>query len=124
MNRTSIDEQQRRSDEEERTRRRARARAGEHEGHGEREGFDMARLREVGRNLGMQVGEQARKRPYVALGAAAGVGFVAGSLFGSRLGQMLLAAGLGYFAKNVLEGDIGERLQDNIEKIAHERMNG
>ena len=62
---------------------------------------EIARLREVGRNLGGQIDEQVRKRPYVGLGAAAGVGFVAGSLLGSRLGQVLLAAGIGYAAKRV-----------------------
>jgi len=83
---------------------------------------DIGRLRDVGRNLATQLEQQAGKRPFVVIGAAAGVGFVAGSVFGSRLGQVLLAAAAGYFAKNVLEGDIGlERLEDNLEKLAHER---
>jgi ElaB/YqjD/DUF883 family membrane-anchored ribosome-binding protein len=123
MNRTSIDEQetnasQNASQEERKGKRR---RVDERE-QGESPPRDLARLREVGRNLAIQVEEQARKRPYVALGAAAGVGFVAGSLFGSRLGQVLLAAGIGYVAKNVFDGDIGiERLEENLEKLAHER---
>lgn len=86
------------------------------------QGLDVARLREVGKNLGAQIEEQVQKRPYVVIGAAAGVGFVAGSLFGSRLGQMLLAAGLGYVAKNLLSGDIDvERLQEKLEEISGER---
>lgn len=114
MNRTSIDEQGQRAQQPQGT--------GERERREEERGIEMARLREVGRNLGAQIEEQVQKRPYVVLGAAAGIGFVAGSLFGSRLGQVLLAAGLGYVAKNVLSGDLDvERLQEGIEKLAHER---
>ncbi|HEX8793430.1 MAG TPA: DUF883 C-terminal domain-containing protein [Polyangiaceae bacterium] len=89
---------------------------------GDEHGIDVARLREVGKNLGAQIEEQVQKRPYVVIGAAAGIGFVAGSLFGSRLGQMLLAAGLGYVAKNLVGGDIDvERLQEKLEEISGER---
>ena len=83
---------------------------------------DIGRLRDVGRNLAAQLEQQTVKKPFFVIGAAAGLGFVAGSVLGSRLGQVLLAAAAGYFAKNVLEGDIGlERLEDNLEKLAHER---
>jgi len=88
-------------------------------------GLDVARLREVGRNLGEQIEEQVQKRPYVVIGAAAGIGFVAGSLFGSRLGQMLLAAGLGYVAKNLIAGEIDvERLKEKLEELSGERSTG
>jgi hypothetical protein len=61
----------------------------------------------------------------VVIGAAAGLGFVAGSLFGSRLGQVLLAAGVGYLAKNVLEGDIGiDHIKEGIERLTNERVQG
>jgi ElaB/YqjD/DUF883 family membrane-anchored ribosome-binding protein len=87
--------------------------------------LEIDRLREAGRNLGSQIDEQVRKRPYVVLGAAAGVGFVAGSLLGSRLGQVLLAAGLGYAAKRVLGDDFGiERIQTEIEKLTGEAERG
>ncbi len=98
------------------------ARTQQQEQHHQEHGLDVARLREVGKNLGGQIEEQVHKRPYVVIGAAAGIGFVAGSLFGSRLGQMLLAAGLGYVAKNLLAGDIDvERLQEKLEEISGER---
>jgi hypothetical protein len=104
-----------------------RARGGERTG-GDGEplrALEMERLRAVGRNLGAQLGEQVQKRPYVVIGAAAGLGFVAGSLLGSRLGQMLLAAGIGYVAKNLAEGDIGvERIQERLEQLAGEREPG
>jgi ElaB/YqjD/DUF883 family membrane-anchored ribosome-binding protein len=91
----------------------------------ERARMELARLREAGKNIGMQLEEHVHKRPYVVIGAAVGVGFVAGSLFGSRLGQVLIAAGIGYVAKNVLEGDIGmDRIQDGIERLARERSAG
>jgi hypothetical protein len=80
---------------------------------------DMAQLREVGRNLGTQLEQQAVRRPYVVVGASLGVGFVAGSLFGSRIGQMVLAVGLGYAAKNVFGGGEGmERIRGGIDKLA------
>jgi hypothetical protein len=87
-------------------------------------GADMDRWREVGRNLGTQIEEQVQKRPYVVVGAAAGIGFVAGSLFGSRLGQMLLMAGLGYVVKNMLEGDSVDTLQESLENLTSERTSG
>lgn len=63
-------------------------------------------LAEVARNLGSQIDEQVHKRPYVVLGSTAALGFVAGSLLGSRFGQLVLAVGLGYVARNVLGGEI------------------
>lgn len=87
--------------------------------------LEVERLREVGRNLAGQLDEQVRKRPYVVLGAAAGFGFMAGSLLGSRLGQVMLAAGLGYAAKRVLGDDFGiERIQAEIEKLTGEAGRG
>jgi ElaB/YqjD/DUF883 family membrane-anchored ribosome-binding protein len=83
--------------------------------------FELGRWREVGQNLSTQIDEQIHKRPYVAVGAAAGVGFVAGSLFGSRLGQVLVAVGFGYFAKTLL-GDAAslEAIQAGLEKMTGE----
>jgi ElaB/YqjD/DUF883 family membrane-anchored ribosome-binding protein len=119
MNRTNIDDPQPQHKAQEKPRTRG-ARAAEHD-DAQRRKTEVARLREVGRNLGEQIDEQVRKRPYVALGAAAGVGFVAGSLFGSRLGQVLLAAGIGYAAKHALGGDLGlDRIQAAIEKLTRE----
>jgi ElaB/YqjD/DUF883 family membrane-anchored ribosome-binding protein len=81
----------------------------------------LDRLREVARNLGGQLDEQVHKRPYAVLGAALGVGFAAGSVLGSRLGQVLLAGGLGYVAKHFLGPDFGiERIQATLEKLAAE----
>ncbi|MDP9033925.1 MAG: hypothetical protein M3O50_03900 [Myxococcota bacterium] len=80
--------------------------------------IEIAKLRDVGRNLGSQLEEQTRKRPYVVVGAAAGVGFVAGSILGSRLGQLILAAGLGYALKNVFRGDL---LEEGMGKLAQEQ---
>jgi hypothetical protein len=50
---------------------------------------------------------------------------VAGSLLGSRLGQVMIAAGLGYAAKRVLGDDFGiERIQAEIEKLTGEAERG
>ncbi|MGD0676732.1 MAG: hypothetical protein ABSC94_15065 [Polyangiaceae bacterium] len=89
----------------------------------ERRRAQVARLREVSVNLGQQIGDQVRKRPYAAIGAAAAVGFVAGSIFGSRPGQLVLACGLGYLARNALNGPAGvERIQAGLEKLAGEAV--
>ncbi len=83
--------------------------------------IEIDRLKQVGRNLGGQLDEQVRKRPYVVLGAAVGAGFVAGSILGSRLGQMLLAVGMGYGVKRMLGEDFGiERIQAELEKLTGE----
>jgi ElaB/YqjD/DUF883 family membrane-anchored ribosome-binding protein len=83
--------------------------------------LELGRWRDAGRNLSTQIDEQVHKRPYVALGAAAGIGFVAGSLFGTRLGQLVMAIGLGYVAKGIL-GDLAslEALQVGLEKMTGE----
>jgi hypothetical protein len=125
MNRPNADDSQQQPPREER----AQAHSGRHPEPGcrsdasgtARRPIEMDRLREVGRNLGSQIDEQVRKRPYVVLGAAAGFGFVAGSVLGSRLGQMLLAVGVGYAAKRVLGGDFGiDRIQAELEKLTGE----
>jgi ElaB/YqjD/DUF883 family membrane-anchored ribosome-binding protein len=128
MNRTNVDEQGQRVRDEERQEGRPRhiSERVRRRMAGEEGGIEMDRLREVGRNIGSQLEEQVQKRPYVVIGAAAGIGFVAGSLFGSRLGQMLLAAGIGYLVKNVVNGDIGvDRIQERLERLTQEgRENG
>ena len=122
MNRPSVGEQEGRSYVDERKGGWTRSEVGD---EGERDegqpGIDLARLREAGLHARRQFEEQLRKRPYVVLGASAGVGFVVGSVLGSRLGQLIVAAGVGYFAKSVLERDVVDRLLHEIEKLANER---
>ncbi len=115
MNRTNIGESTEPFASEARRGERARR-----ESESEHRRVEVERLREAGRNLGAQIEEQVRKRPYVVLGAAVGIGFVAGSLFGSRLGQMLLAAGVGYMAKDMVGGEGFERLQEGLERLTGE----
>src|SRR5580658_8233765 len=74
MNHTDLENQAERAARDERFGARRARRPGE-----SRRRFEMERLREVGKNLGGQIDEQVRKRPYVAVGAALGAGFVAGS---------------------------------------------
>jgi hypothetical protein len=121
MNSTNIDESQARPHEAAGSRRSERTGRTEGAEPGSRRRIKLDRLREVGRNLGVQLDEQVRKRPYVVLGSALGVGFAAGSVLGSRLGQVLLAAGVGYVAKHFLGPDFGiERIQATLEKLASE----
>jgi hypothetical protein len=123
MNRPNADEQQspRGQERAEQGARRTEAGARADAASSPRKSIEVDRLREVGRNLGGQLDEQVRKRPYVVLGAAVGAGFVAGSVLGSRLGQVLLAAGIGYAAKRMLGGDFGlDRIQAELERLTGE----
>jgi ElaB/YqjD/DUF883 family membrane-anchored ribosome-binding protein len=55
------------------------------------------------KSFGHTLESQMRTRPYVALAATAGVSFLAGSILGTRVGRLALAAGAGYLATRVLE---------------------
>jgi ElaB/YqjD/DUF883 family membrane-anchored ribosome-binding protein len=123
MNRPNADEQQspRGQERAEQSARRTEAGARAESTSPSWKSIEVDRLREVGRNLGGQLDEQVRKRPYVVLGAAVGAGFVAGSVLGSRLGQVLLAAGIGYAAKRMLGEDFGlDRIQAELERLTGE----
>jgi hypothetical protein len=109
MNRTDLEDQAQRASYDRGDRRTGAA------------GIDIERLRRAGQNLGGQVDQQVRKRPYVAVGLAAGLGFLAGSIFGSRLGQMVLAMGVGFVVKSALAGDFApEKVRSRLEKITGE----
>jgi hypothetical protein len=83
--------------------------------------FSAARWISAGRNLGIQLEEQVQKRPLLLLGATVGVGFAAGSLFGSRLGQLVLAAGVGYCLRNAAGPDAAMgRVRAGLERLAGE----
>jgi ElaB/YqjD/DUF883 family membrane-anchored ribosome-binding protein len=121
MNQTNIADVHADSSNESRADRRRRLRQEGHEAGMDRGRMELHRWLEAGRNLSTQVDEQVQKRPYVAIGAAAGIGFVAGSLFGTRLGQLVMALGLGYLTKSML-GDRAsfESLQAGLEKMTGE----
>lgn len=123
MDRTDIEDQGQRTQQGQEKRRSRKNERGALAGEAGEGGVDIERLREVGQNLSSQLEEQVQKRPYVVVGAAAGIGFVLGSLFGSRLGQVLLAAGIGYVVKNVVAGDLGvEGIEQGLEKLTGERQ--
>ena len=95
---------------------RKHARAAHREEKDDDEADKLAKLRDVGRNLSEQLEVQMRERPYVVLGAAAGVGFALGAMVGSRLGQIALAAGVGYVGKNLLRGVAAEEVQKLVKR--------
>jgi hypothetical protein len=91
---------------------------------GERSGLSLEKIRSVGQNLGEQIEEQLAERPYVVLGAVAGVGFVAGALVGSRLGQIAVAIAGGYLIRNAIRsqgGDVQKLVKQGIDKLTSER---
>ena len=91
---------------------------------GEQEGLSMERIKSVGQNLGQQIEQQLSDRPYVVLGAVAGVGFVAGALIGSRLGQIAVAIAGGYLIRNAIRaqgGDLQKVVKQGIDKLTNER---
>jgi hypothetical protein len=76
------------------------------------------RVLEMARKLGADATAQARRRPQLAIGVALAVGFVAGSVLGTRLGQVLVAGAAGYLIKHVLLGDSAlEELRRSLERI-------
>ncbi len=54
--------------------------------------YDIEEVARAARSLGKQVVRATREHPYVALGVAAGVGFVLAGGLRSRTGKFLLAA--------------------------------
>lgn len=92
------------------------------------EPLSMDKIRDVGKNLGEQLETQIKDRPYVVLGAVAGVGFVAGSLLGSRLGQIAIALAGGYLVRNMIRGggggDVQRFVKEGIDKLTQERSAG
>lgn len=79
---------------------------------------NMKRLVETGRKIGNEAVGHARRRPQLAIGIALATGFVAGSVFGSRLGQVIVAAATGYLVKHALTGDQAlEDLRRTLERI-------
>ncbi len=119
MNRLNAEEQNSTTTRERRHERVSR-RGAEGEGRSH-QALHIGRLGEVARNLGAQLDEQVHKRPYVVLGTTAALGFVAGSVLGSRFGQLVLAVGLGYVVRNVLGGEIDlGALSAEAEKLGSE----
>lgn len=53
--------------------------------------YDIEEMTRAARSLGKQVVRATREHPYMALGVAAGVGFVLGGGLRSRTGKFLLA---------------------------------
>jgi ElaB/YqjD/DUF883 family membrane-anchored ribosome-binding protein len=94
--------------------------------HGD--GMSMDKIRDVGKNLGDQLETQMKDRPYVVLGAVAGVGFVAGSLLGSRLGQVAIALAGGYLVRNMIKGggsgEVQRIVKEGLDKLTQERSAG
>jgi DUF883 C-terminal glycine zipper region len=81
-------------------------------------------VRTVARDLNAQLATQVRERPYVTIGFAAGAGFVAGSVLGSRIAQLGVAIAAGYLAREMMEGsEVAGELKRLIDQ-ALERFGG
>ncbi len=66
-------------------------------------GVDIKKYLDDAKSMGKTLETQMSSRPYVVLGAVAGASFVAGSLLGSRIGQLAVAIGVGYAATRFLQ---------------------
>jgi hypothetical protein len=82
----------------------------------------ILRVKRATKNLARQIEEQIEQQPMVALGAVAGLGFIAGSLLGSRLGQLALAVAGGYALHDMLqkEGGVEKLMKEGIDKLTGE----
>jgi hypothetical protein len=111
MNQTFENERRPRTQEETENRREARPRTRINV-------ENVKRLAETGRRLGNEAMGHARRRPQLAIGVALATGFVAGSIFGSRLGQVMLASAAGYLVKHALSGDSAlEEIRLSLERL-------
>ena len=72
--------------------------------HEEGHRLDMKKVLSEAKSLGQRLESQMSARPFVVLGAASGVSFVAGAILGRRVGQLAIAIGLGFAASRLLEG--------------------
>jgi hypothetical protein len=79
------------------------SRSGKEQASGTEHGVDIKKYLDDAKSMGKNLESQMTTRPYVVLGAVAGVSFVAGSLLGSRLGQLAVAIGIGYAATHFLQ---------------------
>jgi hypothetical protein len=87
-----------------------------HETHG----VDLRKYADEAKSLGRSLESQMTTRPYVVLGAVAGGAFVAGSLLGSRIGQLAIAIGVGYAATRLLQDpELKSEVRDIARKATH-----
>jgi hypothetical protein len=75
----------------------------------------LTRVKTAGENVARYV----RENPLAAAGIAAGVGFIGGSLFGTRLGRFLIVLGLGHAAQDILDAAFGE---GGVRKLVAEEL--
>ena len=66
-------------------------------------GVDIKKYLKDAKSLTSRLESQVTERPFVALGAVAGLSFVAGSILGSRVGQLAVAIGIGYAATRIAQ---------------------
>ena len=63
----------------------------------------LARVRTVAQNLNRQIDHQMKERPWAMMAGAATTGFLAGSILGSRIAQLAVAAAAGYLGRDLIE---------------------
>jgi hypothetical protein len=78
----------------------------------------MAELREVAGKIQRTVSEQIEKAPYVVPIAAAGAGFIAGTLMASKLTRTLLLVGGGYAVAEFIRSGGVDKVAGYFERMA------
>ena len=69
-------------------------------------GVDIRKYLSDAKSLTSRLEAQVKARPFVALGAVAGISFVAGSILGNRIGQLAVAIGIGYAATRIAQVNV------------------
>jgi hypothetical protein len=68
----------------------------------------LARIKDAGANAGEEIARFARARPLLTAGIAATVGFLGGSVLGTRTGRFLVALAASHAARDALGAALGE----------------
>jgi hypothetical protein len=86
--------------------------------HAMRHGVDLRRVLDEAKSMGERLGTRMSSRPYIVLGAVAGVSFLAGGLLATRIGQLAVAGALGHALTRMFPGldprEMGRKIAENL----------
>lgn len=83
----------------------------------QRLGDVVRRVKRARRELMNRMQAEMRTRPEMTLATVGGVSFIAGALFGNRLGRAVMYAVLPYAIGRVVKGQLGPKLQEYIQEL-------
>jgi hypothetical protein len=73
----------------------------------------------MGRRLPRKVRRDLQAHPQATLAILGGASFLAGAIFGSRLGRTLLSVAIPFGVQRLLETEVGPRLRTYVDEWLH-----